>query len=431
MTFQKIAGLSIGVFALCITSSMAQSDAAPSVIEKITQTATENRYRLDYDGTVFSGPAWETLVAQGQASQFLLIGEEHGIAENPKLAAQLFTELSDDGYENLVIETSPAMATILDQTLKADGLDGLRALFAARGGEPAFFGMHEEAELLAAARNTSNRRKPVLLGVDYEVASDPMLLQALKDKRKPKAASDALDALIAASDAAWAQYFETGGPQFIFSFSGDPALVRAVKHAWPNRDDEASWILDTLEGTLEINQLWMNRQGWQSNAKRAALLRSNFLRHWAQADKNNNAPKMMVKLGATHLVRGRNHVETFDLGTLLPELAAINGAQTTSVFVLPGAGTMTAVLDPTNWTYRQAPGKDSYGDGLDAITATAFDDAFTLIDLRPIRHHVTPRVAKNNGELARIVHGFDMLLIMTDGTPSSEFVHDAPLRQVE
>ena len=416
---------------LNFNAANATSEESPGPTDKITQAASDNRLRLLFDGETFSGPAWEKLVAESREAQFLLIGEEHGIAENPLLAAQLFVELSDDGYEHLAIEISPTMATVLDRTLYEDGLDGLRDLFTRRGGEPAFFGMDEEAELIAIARETSTKKKPVLLGVDYEVASDPILLEILKEKRKPKAAANALDSLIVASDAAWAKYYETRGPQYLFSFSGDPALVRAVKEAWPGRDKEAETILNTLEETLEINKLWVERKPWESNARRAANFRSNFLQHWEYLATRKGGPKMMVKLGASHLVRGRNMVETFDLGTLLPEVAALHGEVTLSLLVLPGAGSMTAVLDPTTWTFREAPGKDSYAVGVEAVTAAAYEDAFTLIDLRPLRQHITPRVAKSHGDLARIVHGFDMMLIFAGGTASGEFVHEAPSRAVE
>ena len=428
--FQSIATILVAAI-LANDSAIASSEESSGVVDKITQAATDNRTRLAFDGKTFSGPAYDKLVAESKEAQFLLIGEEHGIAENPLLAAQLFVELSDDGYEHLAIEISPTMATVLDRTLYDDGIDGLRALFARRGGEPAFFGMDEEAELIAAARQTSKRKKPVLLGVDYEVASDPILLEILKEKRKPKAAANALDALIAASDAAWAKYYETSGPQFLFSFSGDPALVRSVKEAWPGRDQEAETILNTLEETLEINKLWVERKPWESNARRAAHFRSNFLQHWEGLATRKGGPKIVVKLGASHLVRGRNMVGTFDLGTLLPEIAALHGEETLSLLVLPGAGSMTAVLDPTTWTFREAPGKDGYAVGVEAVTAAAYDDAFTLIDLRPLRQHITPRVAKSHGDLARIIHGFDMMLIFTGSTAAGELVHDAPSRAVE
>ena len=55
-------------------------------ISELSKAATANRTRLHFDGKVFTGPAWERLLAEARNAQFFLIGEEHGIAENPQPA---------------------------------------------------------------------------------------------------------------------------------------------------------------------------------------------------------------------------------------------------------------------------------------------------------------------------------------------------------
>ena len=409
------------MFAPSGQTARADETSAPDVL---TAAAREHRARLYFDGDRFAGPALEQLLSAARGAQFLLIGEEHGIAENPRLVAQLFDALVADGYEKLVIEVSPPMARILDAAARDGGLDGLRRLYATPGGEPAFFGMREEAELIVAAQNALPDADEVLWGVDYEVASDRPLLRRLRESQRPPGADLALDSLIAASDEAWARYEETGGPQHIFSFSGDPGLVEAVIDAWPAPDDEAKWILDTLFSTLEINQSWVQGNGWRSNAQRATLLRSNFLRHWRAAMQDARMPKVMIKLGANHLVRGRNNTGTFDLGTLLPELAAAEGVRSTSILILPGKDSLTAVLNPSAWRYEPRPAKDNYAGGIDPLTDAAFPDAFTLIDLTALRPVVGSSVDRYGTDVARIVHGFDMLLVMSGSTASSELEHD-------
>lgn len=409
-----------------IGTAFAQTSQSLTLDEQLTQSAAENRYRLEYADGAFSGPAWEKLLQEARAAQFFLLGEEHGIAENAQFVAALFKELTSAGYSKVAIEVSPPIAAKLDRVLREDGLEGLRALYATPGGEPAFFGMKEEAEFIAAARDAVKGRAPVLWGADYEVAGDRQLIAMLGAKRKPGDAEDALAALRQASDQSWTKYFKTGGPQFIFSFSGDPELVRAVKAAWPRRDAEASWILDTLEETLEINKLWVTGNGWASNERRGAFLRSNFLRHWSAEREKGNTPKVFAKFGASHLVRGRNNSETYDLGALLPELAEIHGGKTFSVLVLPGAGAMTAVLNPTDFSYVPAPAKDGYAQGIGPVTHAAYENAFTLIDLRPLRPLLGFGATDASENLKRTVHGFDMLLVMSGSTPSAEFEHPKP-----
>ena len=407
---------SIVLLAALLVTGHANAEQEATLESKLQAAATENRLRLNYIDGRFSGPAWEMLLAEGRQSQFFAIGEEHGIAENPKLAAALFAELVKDGYSKLVIEISPPMAAALDQALADDGLRGLQSLYAQPGAEPAFFGMQEEAELLAAAR-AAVPAVPFLWGADYEVGGDRHLLRRLAELPKPAAAEQALTALTDSSSASWAKYEETGDPQHIFSFAGDPELVRALKTAWPQRDVEAAWILDTLEETLEINRLWVTGQAWRSNERRGALLRDNFLRHWKQAKETGSAPRAMLKFGASHLVRGRNMTDTFDLGSLLPEIAALEGRPSFNVLVLPGVESQIARFNPVEWSYQSAPAKDGYAKDLEPLIGAAHEDAFTLIDLRPLRPLVGMRPSSES--LRRTVLGFDALLVMSGSKASA------------
>jgi hypothetical protein len=405
-----------GLLAAAIPAAAPAQTAKPSLAERIAAAAADHRQRLDFVDGSFSGDAWERLLAEGRAAQFFLLGEEHGVAENARLAAALFEALAPSGYSRFVIEVSPPMASALDRSAR-DGLDGLVRQFAQPGGEPAFFGMKEEAELLAAARASVGGRSAVFWGVDYEVGGDRLLIARLAAKKKPKAAAAALAALRNASDESWAQYQATHNPQFIFSFAGDPALVRALRQAWPRRDAESEEILSTLEETFEINRHWIRGEGWASNERRARLMRRNFLAHWRREGGADR--RVFAKLGASHLVRGLSQTEVYDLGSLIPEIAALGGGSAFHLLVLPGVGAPTAVFDPTKWAYAPAPPKDGYMAELEPILAAAFPDSFTLVDLRPLRPLLGGRSAADP-ELKRIVHGFDMALILTGSTPSRD-----------
>ena len=80
----------------------------------------------------------------------------------------------------------------------------LLTLFSLPGGEPAFFGMREEAELLVAARAAHPAGPPVLWGVDYEVAGDRTLLRdRCSPSHHPNEADAPLSALVEASNTSW------------------------------------------------------------------------------------------------------------------------------------------------------------------------------------------------------------------------------------
>lgn len=390
------------------------TQAQPSLEARIAARAMENRHRLAFDGARFSGPAYDMMLEAGRNAQFFCIGEEHGIAENPKLAAQLFTDLTGAGYSKVAVEISPPMAGELDRAART-GLDSLRAMLADPRRGVAFFGMREEAEWIAAARAAAPDRE-ALWGLDYEVGGWGHLLDRLAATRKPAAAQAAFAAMNAEAEALSAQFAQSRSPQHLYSFAGDPALVAATRAAWPNADAESAWMLEALEETLAINRLWMTQQPWASNERRARFNRANFRRYW---DAERRKPRVMLKFGMSHMVRGVSHTQVFDIGNQVSELAEAMGARSYHVAVMPGVGTQHARMDVQTWRYAPADVGAYTDSGLAPLMDAAFADAMTLVDLTAVRPLVFGRRHMAlNADLVRMVHGFDALLIMTGSTAS-------------
>ncbi len=407
-------------FASTRASAQPAPSPAPSFEARLTERARENRRTLRFDGRTFSGPGWDLLVTEGRAAEVFLLGEEHGIAENAKLAGALFAALAPAGYRKAAVEVSPVMAAEMDRTVTAGGVAGLRRMFEDKGSGAAFFGMREEAEWLAAARRALGGRAPFLWGFDYEVGGFPMLVARLAARPKPPRAEAPMAALSAAVRDLWGRYEQTRDP-LIPSFGGDPAWVRAVRAAWLRPDPESEVILTTLEETLEINRLYFANRGWESNQRRADFNKANLIRLWRGEQAAGRSPRLFCKFGASHMVRGRSATEAMDLGTTLHELAALRSGHAFSVMVLPGDGAEVAAFDPSAWTYRpRRGGKDEYAAGLDPLLAATEPGVFSLIDMRPLRPLLPAARARiAHPELVRSVHGFDALLVMNGSTASA------------
>jgi hypothetical protein len=54
----------------------------------------------------------------------------------------------------------------------------------------------------------------------------------------------------------------------------------------------------------------------------------------------------------------------------------------------------------------------------------AFESSFTLLDLAALRAVVGMNRGELDEELFRVIHGFDMLLVMSGSTPSGELEHE-------
>ena len=111
------------------------------------------------------------------------------------------------------------------------------------------------------------------------------------------------------------------------------------------------------------------------------------------------------------LTEVRPMTDIFDIGTLVPELVAEQGGTSFHLLVLPGPGTQTANLDPSQFKY--VPGnRDQYGEGMELFDKAIIPGKFTLFDTAPLR-----RIASSYRDpvplpLWRVIHGFDAVLIM-------------------
>jgi hypothetical protein len=385
-------------------------------MEQLAVAVAASRMPVEYDGTRFSGPGYEWLLTRGSQAGAFLLGEEHGIAENPKLAAQLFAALVPKGYRHVAIEISSPMATALDEALRTGGAAALKGKLTTPESRVAFFGMREEADWLVAAHAALHTNRPFLWGLDYEVGADRYLIAQLQRASKPLSAQTALARLAGASAASWALYAETRSPQYIYGFAGDPQLVRELSEAWPRADQNSRLVMDTLEQTFAINRLWFEKKVYESNLLRSRFMRKNLLRYWRE--RRGHDDRLFMKFGASHLVRGANMSDVFDIGSLVAELLVERGSNSFHLMVLPGPGRETASLDPAKFVY--VPGnRDQYGEGMELFDRAIIPGKFTVFDTASLRP-----LAKSYGggvplPLWRVIHGFDALLIMTGSHPSS------------
>jgi len=400
----------------CLAS--AQPSPAPTFEERLAARAAESRHAVRFQDGAFSGPGWDLLVQEGQASRFFLVGEEHGVAEIPALVRELFRALQPAGYRHLALEISPPMATVLDG-LAREGLPRVASFFQEYPPGVAFFTLKEEAELLVAARAAVVSDAPVLWGLDYEVTADRFLFDRMRGKAPDGPAKAAVEALHAKSAAAWKTVSETKNPAAFFSFSAAPDALAPLRQAWPDPDPESALALEVIGETLAINQLFVTNHNWESNERRAQLNRRSFLRHWKEAQSEGTGPRVMFKFGASHMIRGRNVSEVFDLGNLASEMAAAEGGKSFHLLVIGGPGTQHAVFNPMELRYVPAHVDLADEEGLGAIVGQPFPEGFTLIDLRPLRPLFSAaRTKKSDPELMRIVHGFDAILVLAGSRPS-------------
>jgi len=352
-----------------------------------------------------AGPGWEWLVKQAQGARFTLIGEEHGVAETAQLAAALFNALRGSGYSRMAIELSPVIAQDIETAARRNGLQGILDFYARPNTWSPMY-LREEAQFVASVLDAAPRSERVLWGFDREIFSDRYLISRLEPK-VPSRARASFARLKEASANAWA-----GGAPFIFSQNPDPAVVSAVRADWLNPDRESYTILRTLEESLAINAVARTGTAWDSSERRAQWMRSAFV---AALREERGSPKVMMKFGYNHMIRGANYVNIFDLGTMADEVAALNGGRAFHIIVLPGPGSRQAVLGPgRSFASVSSDEFDEFRAGdqrLTRVLSNANATGHEVIDLRAVRPLAMRGLESWNSDVVRTIHGYDAALI--------------------
>ena len=359
-----------------------------------------------------SGRGWDWLVEGARDARFTLIGEEHGVAETAQLTAALFNAVRGAGYTRMAIELSPVIMQDIETAARRNGLPGILDFYATPGTwHPQY--LREEAQLIAAVVNAAPKNERVLWGLDREILSDRYLISRLEAK-VPSRAKEAFARLKKASLDAWA----TGTP-FMYA-NPDPAVVSAVRSAWRNPDRDSDMILRTLEESLAINAV---STGWGSSDRRAQWMRNRFAERLRDEEKRGSHPKVMMKFGYNHMIRGENYANIFDLGSMPDEVAQLAGARAFHIIALPGPGSRQAVLGPgRSFTSVSSDEFDEFKAGdqrLTRVLSNANATGHEVIDLRALRPLVVRGLDAWNTDVIRTILGYDAAVIWKGAHASS------------
>ncbi|HEY5884920.1 MAG TPA: hypothetical protein VIT88_09560 [Pyrinomonadaceae bacterium] len=403
------------------TPAPAQSPAIDARATRFLEALQRNRLVLTMSDGVPAGPGWDWLVQEARGARFTLIGEEHGVAETTQLSTALFKTLRRSGYSRMAIELSPPIAEDIEAAARRNGLKGIVEVIT-NPGVFTFYNLREEAKFLADVIQAAPRNERVLWGLDREIFSDRYLISRLED-RIPQRARGAFARLKQASANALARFEQTRNPDDLFLLSEDPALVSAVRAAWPDPDHQSDLIMRTLEESLAIEAAERAGGAWPYLQRRAQWKRDNLNRLLASGQGSKVPLKIMMKFGYNHAIRGANYVNVFDLGTMAHEVASITGDRAFHVLVLPGFGSRQAV-----------PGqKRSFG----SVATADFDDlnagdrrltrvlpnanatGHEVIDLRAVRPLAMRGLEGWNADLVRTIHGYDAAVIWKGAHASS------------
>ena len=388
-------------------------DGSPQA--RLLDALAKNRLPIAMAGGNPAGAGWDWLVKRARDARFTHVGEEHGVAETAQLTAALFKALRGSGYTRMAVELSPMIVQDIEAAARRNGLDGILKFFASPGTWSPMY-LREEAEFLAAVVDAAPKGQRVLWGFDREIFSDPYLISRLEPK-VPSRARAAYARLKEASLGSAARREKNPGAEPPFLFAQEPAIVSDVRAAWPNPDRDSDLILRTLEESLAINAVARTGTGWDSSERRAQWMRNSLADRLREEQARGSSPKVLLKGGYNHMIRGLNYVNIFDLGSMTDEVAALagRGEYAFHIIVLPGQGSRQAVLGPgRSFSSVSSDEFDEFKAGdqrLTRVLSNANATGHEVIDFRALRPLAIRGLDAWNSDLVRTIHGYDAAVI--------------------
>lgn len=388
------------------TTVFAQQTA---VDETLLEAARSNMIEIsrNADGSL-SGPGWERLMTEAENSQFFMIGEQHATADIADIEAAIHRGLAERGYNYMAAEIGPWSTRYAEQLFR-DNDDITTAIRSAPGngyGLP-FLSFAEDAELHAQAVRLSPHSSEALWGVDQEfIAAAPILLPLLESLTRTEAQRAALAPFqdIAESD-----------PMAIGADA--PDIFAALRSAFDTGEDqEALSLVDAIILSNRIYAPFTGRGGssYPANLLRENYMKRNFLEHFERAEERDGTPpRVFLKLGANHVMRGRSLTNVPAMGDFIVEWGRSRNFEAINIIIDCLGGEAVNVLSGTS-----SPCESYIVEDGSIITNLAEGRALTLIDLRPLRALVR-RSSTIEDSTRTLIFSFDYYLGVANVSPAT------------
>ena len=361
-----------------------------------------------------SGEATDLLMDAVKTSQFILIGEQHGIQEIGQFTRHIYSVAQEQDYRHLALEVSPFMAENLEQRVK-QGIDSLMAFDRRFPYSIPFYGNNSDFPML---QHGLEKEGSDFWGLDQVFIVEP---RSLFGKLEQLATTQDAKAL-AKKYRQMAEEKVTAAMQsgkfdeiILFQLSEDD--FGALRQSFPKEKHLLpSQIIDQMQKTRNIYQAWFDGRGYDNNYERIQLMKDNFFQYYHSAVMGGEAiPKVLFKFGSNHMQRGLTPVNVFDLGNMANELATQNGLHSVHILINGLKGE----------THHPLQGKQAFDQWEDldphfqiALEGVRPSSNWQLIDLRPLRQM---RLKEADADLKRIIFGFDFWIVVPEAKALDPF----------
>ena len=354
------------------------------------------------------GAAW--IARESEQAQFVLVGEDHGMADIPQFATALWNAAGAHPFDQLVVEAGPYASTVMSDLRDDKGLAALNARYPTA---IPFFNWREDGAMVANALRDGNG---ALCGIDQEfVLSGRLLFRRLADMTRNADARALAIAYAERDEALYRDMVAKRNPELSLFSQLEAADFARLKQAFVHDADALAMLAD-IETSVEIYRL-QQTDSFRSNAMRSALMKRNLMRCLRADATKTTPPRALFRMGAFHVGRGLSPTGLFDVGNLASELAQSNGMRSLHLLVVAADG------EANRWfpfadedAAKHAPYHGN--DELDVVGAlplleVADHEHWTLIPLASLRSTSAAPLRRAGGErFETLVNAYDAVVVI-------------------
>ena len=377
-----------------------------------------NRLAITLDKGTLAGPGAAPLLQASRQAQYVLLGEDHGVAEIAQFSSAYFNALAPAGFTTLVTENGPVAASALEGMLKRpDAVAAIARFDAAYPDAIAFYTMRQEAEMLAGFALAAGPRFEQW-GIDQEFIGTAkyLIAQMLAQPVNP-AARAKLEALRQMEAVAYQKAAATGNPmEYLMLSASDEELASLRPLLAGPKEQTALGLLDALLDSRAIYQKSASKVPGDrdlSNRMRLALLKRTLGSRLGVREQ-----KLVVKVGANHAYKGFNPLNNRDVGNFLAERAEGQGLTSLHLIVLAAKGKQLRFAGAGKPPQPAPIELDGAAFKLLA-GAGATDGSWSLFDLRSLRPGLR-KLAAGDIDMLNLINGYDFALMIPEGSASTQ-----------
>lgn len=346
----------------------------------------------------FSGLGWTKIIEKANASNDVLIGEDHFTNEIPYFTAALTTQIK---FDNFFCEIDPFTAGILQDKIKKLSETELRQYITKYGNTFSFYAFTPEFALLKQFTKSNT----TIQGTDQILlVGDRVICNELSRITKNKKAKDIYQTIENNSKIYFDKFLRDEGKTFYLLTDEFAAKIEELLSLQlSSREVE---IIQALKLSVKIYKS-------RSHPLRIQLMKNQLMQKYSAWGAKRN----LFKYGANHLAKGESLMEIYDIGNLVSNIDDSEYKKSLHIMILGISGSYAS-------PFQGHPDEKINEDSsilktLKPITGAVDGNQWHCFDLLPLRKALNEgKISTNDIKLSRIIKGYDMLVIIPNVTAS-------------